>query len=97
VEAIEEDKKDEVYTVKKWDKLWNIVKEKYSLTSNRDIANCVNKLVKYNVENNNAWKLQDDNTPDGIFGDKIYVDQKILLAEKLTFRKQEFILNSKEN
>ena len=80
------------YKVKSGDNMWNIVKTHYWLTSNRDIANCVNKLVKYNIEHDHAWKLADDNTPDGIFWDKLYVGQKILLAKELTFRKQKFTL-----
>jgi hypothetical protein len=87
---------DQEYIVKNWDTLWQIVKMHYWLTSNRDIANCVNKLVKYNIENNNAWKLAEDNTPDGIFWDKIYVWQKILLAKELVFRNQKFHLKSKK-
>lgn len=91
-----ENNTDKSYTVKSWDTLWQIVKQQYGLSSNRDIANCVNKLVKYNIAQNNAWKLAEDNTPDGIFWDKIYVGQKIMLADELTFRKQVFKLENKE-
>lgn len=87
---------DKFYTVKSWDTLWEIVKTHYRLKSNRDIANCVNKLVKYNIDNKNAWKLAEDNTPDGIFWDKIYVWQKIILANALTFRTQKFTLINTE-
>lgn len=89
-EWVPELNKPESYTVESWDTLWKIVKEKYGLTSNRDIANCINKLVKYNVDNEDKRDIEDDNTPDGIFWDKIYVWQKILLANELIFRKQIF-------
>jgi hypothetical protein len=57
----------------------------------------VNKLVKYNIEHNTDNRnIAEDNTPDGIFWDKIYVGQKIILAKELTFRKQIFQLNNQE-
>lgn len=88
---------DKDYIVKSWDNLWNIIKKYYGLTSNRDIANYVNKLVKYNLAHNTDNRnIADDNTPDGIFGDKIYVGQKIILAKELTFRNKTISLINKE-
>ncbi len=88
--------KNQEYIVKSWDTLWDLVKKNYGLSSNRDIANCVNKLVKFNIENNNSWELSTDNTPDGIFGDKIFVNQKILFAWELIFRDQIFTLKKEK-
>lgn len=85
------------YTIQPWDTLWQIVKTHYNLTSNRDIANCVNKLVKYNIENNTDNRnIAEDNTPDWIFWDKIYAWQKILLAWELKFRDQVFSLKKEK-
>lgn len=88
VEDVE--KVDIEYDVKKWDTLWSLAKEYYSLTSNRDIANVVNKIVKYNLEN--GWKssLSFDKTNDGIKWDRIYVGDKIKLPPTLQFREQVF-------
>lgn len=92
------DKKEKVnseieYKVVRWDSLWNIVKKHYNLTDNTDIANCINKLVKYNVEKWNPNKLLQDVTKDKILWDKIYAKKDILLlAPELKFRKQVFSL-----
>ena len=98
VEKTEDNKpENKEYIVQKWDTLWDLVKTHYSLTSNRDIANCVNKLVKYNIENNTDNRnIAEDNTPDWIFWDKIYVWQKILLAWELKFRDQVFSLKKEK-
>jgi len=55
---------DEDYKIEKGDTLWKIVKEKYNLTDNRDIANAINALVRYN---SNIKKMKTDIAPpDGI-------------------------------
>lgn len=88
---------DKDYIVKSGDNLWSIVKKYYWLMSNRDIANYVNKLVKYNITyNKDSRNIADDNTPDGIFWDKIYIGQKIILAKELTFNKKTIPLLNKE-
>lgn len=72
---------DEDYIVKKWDTLWKIVKEKYGLTDNRDIANAINSLVIYNK---NMKKIKTDVAPpDGIRGDIIIEGKTIKIPHKL--------------
>lgn len=82
---------DEEYTIKKWDKLWNIVKEHYWLEDPRDIANAVNRVAKYNAE---KWKTktfsEDFNPPDGIIWDKIIIWKNIYLPDTLMVLKKEF-------
>ncbi|MDD3145155.1 MAG: hypothetical protein PHV23_03500 [Candidatus Gracilibacteria bacterium] len=79
----EEIVEDEPYIIQKKDTLWKIVKEKYGLTKNRDIANAVNALVEYNK---NVKSLKNDDNPDGgdgIKGDKIIIGKIIKLPPKL--------------
>ena len=77
----EEVVEDESYVVKKRDTLWKIVKEKYWLTDNRDIANTVNSLVRYN---SNIKKMKTDVAPpDGIRGDIIIEGKTIILPWEL--------------
>lgn len=74
----------EPYTIQKWDNLWKIVKEKYGLDNNRDIANAINALVSYN--NGVRW-LKNDNNPegwDGIKWDKLIAWKTIKIPAKLT-------------
>lgn len=72
---------DENYIVKKWDSLWKIVKEKYGLTDNRDIANAINSLVIYNK---NIKKIKTDIAPpDGIRWDIIIEGKTIKIPHKL--------------
>lgn len=74
---------DEPYTIQKRDNLWKIVKEKYWLTNNRDIANAVNALVKYNK---NVKSLKNDDNPDGWDGikwDKIILWKTIKIPSTL--------------
>lgn len=62
---------DEIYKIQKGDTLWKIVKDKYWLTDNRDIANTINSLVRYN---SNIKKMKTDVAPpDGIKWDLIIV------------------------
>lgn len=71
------------YTIQKWDNLWKIVKEKYGLDNNRDIANAINALVSYN--NGVRW-LKNDNNPegwDGIKWDKLIAWKTIKIPAKL--------------
>lgn len=79
-----------IYEVQKWDNLWNIAKKYCNLPSNRDIANVVNKIVKYNIDNDNAYKLCIDIEKDGIKWDRIYPWQNIILPPEIIFRKQIF-------
>lgn len=79
----EEIVEDEPYIIQKKDTLWKIVKEKYWLTKNRDIANAVNALVEYNK---NVKSLKNDDNPDGWDGikwDKIIIWKIIKLPPKL--------------
>ena len=72
---------DEIYKIQKGDTLWKIVKDKYWLTDNRDIANTVNSLVRYN---SNIKKMKTDVAPpDGIKWDLIIVWKTIILPWEL--------------
>mgnify|MGYP001766199763 CR=1 FL=1 len=72
---------DEPYKIQKGDTLWKIVKEKYGLTDNRDIANTINSLVRYN---SSIKKLKTDVAPpDGIRWDLIIVWKNIILPWEL--------------
>lgn len=72
---------DEIYKIQKGDTLWKIVKDKYWLTDNRDIANTVNSLVRYN---SNIKKMKTDVAPpDGIKWDLIIVWKNIILPWEL--------------
>ena len=77
----EEVVEDEIYKIQKGDTLWKIVKDKYWLTDNRDIANTVNSLVRYN---SNIKKMKTDVAPpDGIKWDLIIVWKTIILPWEL--------------
>lgn len=79
----EEVVEDEIYKIQKGDTLWKIIKEKYDITNNRDIANAVNVLVKFNK---NVNSLKNDDNPegwDGIKWDKIIIWKTIKLPPKL--------------
>lgn len=79
----EEVVEDEIYKIQKWDTLWKIVKEKYGLDNNRDIANAINALVSFN--NGVRW-LRKDNNPegwDGIKWDKLIAWKTIKIPAKL--------------
>lgn len=72
---------DENYIVKKWDTLWKLVKEKYWLTDNRDIANTINSLVRHNA---NIKKIKTDIAPPNhIRWDLIIVWKTIILPWEL--------------
>lgn len=72
---------DQDYTIEKWDSLWKIVKEKYSITDNREIANTINALVRYN---SSLKKIKKDINPkDGIKWDIIIVWKTIKLPHTL--------------
>lgn len=77
----EEVVEDENYIVKKWDTLWKLVKEKYWLTDNRDIANTINSLVRHNA---NIKKIKTDIAPPNhIRWDLIIVWKTIILPWEL--------------
>ncbi|MDD2907701.1 MAG: hypothetical protein PHH98_03610 [Candidatus Gracilibacteria bacterium] len=72
---------DENYTVEKGDNLWKIVKRKYGLTDNHEIANAINALVKHNSSHK---KIKTDIAPpDGIKGDLIIKGKNIKLPNIL--------------
>lgn len=72
---------DSQYIVKKWDTLWKIVKREYWLLNNRDIANAINYIVKYN--SNKTLKSYDFPPPDWIKWDLIFVWNIIYLPKKI--------------
>lgn len=70
---------DEDYKIQKGDTLWKIVKERYWLDNNRDIANTINALVRYNKN----IKKTDVTPPDGIRWDIIIEGKTIKIPHKL--------------
>ncbi len=79
-----------VHVVKKEDNLWNIVKERYNLSDEKDIAEKVNEIAELNSEkypNLKIDKVYVDNKvvrkgKDGIKGDLIYPGQEIELPQE---------------
>lgn len=75
---------DTIYTVRKWDTLWNIAKTFYPHTDNRELANIINALVRYNKVQSKLNAL--DNKPtwwDWIKWDTIIIWKTILIPTEL--------------
>lgn len=75
---------DTIYTVKRWDSLWNITKTFYPHADNRELANIINALVRYNKIQSKLLTL--DNKPpqwDWIKWDTIIIWKTILIPTEL--------------
>lgn len=85
--------KCEIHEVKKWETLWKIVKEYYSLTKNSEITKMVNMVVDSQESSTMAKRLWKDTKPenlkDGIKWDNLWVWDKIVLPPKQAEKVQE--------
>lgn len=77
---------DEPYKIQKGDTLWKIVKDRYWLDDNRDIANTINALIRYNKN----IKKTDVTPPDGIRWDIIIEGKTIKIPHKLKVMRKNY-------
>lgn len=72
--------------------MWHIVKREYWVTNNTEIANLINKIVKYNLDNWYSATLWKDTTtpPDNILWDLIYAWDKLLLPAEVVIKWKSF-------
>lgn len=76
-----EESQDKDYIISRGDSLWKIVKEKYDLNDNTQIANAINALVQHNKDM--KWIRKDQKPADGIFWDTIIVWKTLKLPASL--------------
>ncbi len=89
-QKIEKSSSHQEYKIKHWDTLRNIVKKHYWLKNHKQIANYINTVVAYNLQNNHAKYLTIDNVPkwwDFIRWDVLKVNKKIYLPSHEYFEK----------